>query len=162
MTAQVPETLRFKGEELDMCCEPLASYLRVTRKVLNYTMTSSACWRGYQGTWEIVNDQLYLVEISAEIQTTVGARSVTLQDYFTRASGPVFAHWFTGEIRCTRGAILEYVHGGYGSTYEEDLFLEIKAGMLIGERLVINGKDDKGLPTGAVLAGYVRLNNTNT
>lgn len=155
MTAQVTEKLLFRGEILNMCCEPLGPYLRQTKKIFNYSEISSACWRGYRGTWEFIDNHLYLVNIRAKIYTASGERAVTLQDYFPDAQNQVFAHWFTGEIRCTKGALLEYVHGGYASTYEEDLFFECKAGILVGERIVINGNDEKGLPTGAVIAGYM-------
>ena len=162
MTAQIPEKLLYKGEKLDMCCEPLEPYLRQTKKVLNYSEMSTACWRGYRGTWEFIDNQLCLVNIKANIFTNSGERAVTIQDYFPGARNKVFAHWFTGEIRCIKGALLDYVHGGYGSTYEEDLFIECKGGILIGERLVINGKDEKGLPTGAVIAGYMTSPNNRT
>jgi hypothetical protein len=31
------------------------------------------------------------------------------------------------------------VHGGFGSVYEEDLFFDVKKGVLTSERLVRNG-----------------------
>jgi hypothetical protein len=43
----------------------------------------------------------------------------------------VFAHWFTGELRCPQGAQLKYRHMGYGSVYEYDLLMEFKQGILV-------------------------------
>jgi hypothetical protein len=45
----------------------------------------------------------------------------------------VFAHWFTGELRCPQGAQLEYRHMGYSSVYEYDLLMEFKQGILINK-----------------------------
>ena len=50
----------------------------------------------------------------------------------------VFADWFTGEIRIPQGDLLEYVHGGYDSTYEKDLFLDFKEGYLVSYKYVYN------------------------
>ena len=51
----------------------------------------------------------------------------------------VFAHWYTVTLRCPQGALLKYVHGGFRSVYEEDLFLEVSKGAVANERLVRNG-----------------------
>ena len=71
---------------------------------------------------------------------------VTLLDVFPQFPEGLFAHWYSGELRCPRGKLLNYVHGGYMSTYEEDLFIEVQNGVVVGERLVVNGKaeDDEG------------------
>ncbi|MBP8284298.1 MAG: hypothetical protein KAX46_10380, partial [Chromatiaceae bacterium] len=39
-----------------------------------------------------------------------------------------------------QGGLLEYVHQGYGSTYERDLFLEVERGILVATRVRNNGK----------------------
>jgi hypothetical protein len=46
----------------------------------------------------------------------------------------VFAHWFTGELRCPQGAQLQYRHMGYGSVYEYDLLMDFKQGVLTEKR----------------------------
>ena len=141
MTAQVAEKLRYKGKNLRMCTEPLEPYLEIAKINHDYSRMSTACWRGYQGVWEIVDDHLYLIKIDAEILTPAGNRPVTLRDYFPDAGKRVFAHWYSGIIHCTHGKILKYIHGGYASRFEEDIFLTIERGKLIDERHVINTKD---------------------
>ena len=138
MTAQAMESLVFKGERLLMCTTPLDIYL-VQRGIQFYSETT-ANWRGYIGSWEIKGSEelgyrLYLVELSASIayQNRVG-----LDYLFPDYPNGIFAHWFTGEIRCPRGDRLHYVHGGYASTYEEDLFLDFNQGVLRGTRVVKN------------------------
>ena len=51
----------------------------------------------------------------------------------------VFAHWYSGTIRIPQGKLLNYVHMGYGSTYERDLFLEIEKGVIKNTRMRQNG-----------------------
>jgi hypothetical protein len=138
MTAQAMESLVFKGERLLMCTTPLDIYL-VQRGIQFYSETT-ANWRGYIGSWEIKGSEelgyrLYLVELSASIayQNRVG-----LDYLFPDYPNGIFAHWFSGEIRCPRGDRLHYVHGGYASIYEEDLFLEFQEGVLKGTRVVKN------------------------
>lgn len=52
--------------------------------------------------------------------------------------GRVFASWFTGELRIPAGKILRYVHMGYGSVYEQERFIRVKAGVLASERILDN------------------------
>ena len=51
----------------------------------------------------------------------------------------VFAHWYSGTIRIPQGKQLEYVHMGYGSTYERDLFLDVERGVVVTTRERQNG-----------------------
>lgn len=52
------------------------------------------------------------------------------------------------------GELLNYVHGGYGSTYEQDLFIEVEKGVVLSERIEGNGvgtgKGGKGYSVGAM------------
>jgi hypothetical protein len=138
MTAQSMESLVFKGERLRMCTTPLDIYL--TQSGIKFYSESTANWRGYDGFWEIKGSEelgyrLYLVSLSASIAYQ---KRVGLDYLFPDYPNGVFAHWFTGEIRCPRGDRLRYVHGGYASIYEEDLFLEIQEGVLKGTRVIKN------------------------
>jgi hypothetical protein len=66
----------------------------------------------------------------------------------------VFAHWYTGELRCPRGALLKYVHGGFHSVYEEDLFLRVQRGVLIDERIVRNGTAPPNAESGYLIKAW--------
>lgn len=138
MTAQAMESLVFNSERLRMCTTPLDIYL-VQRGIQFYSETT-ANWRGYIGSWEIKGSEelgyrLYLVELSASIAYQ---NRVRLEYLFPDYPNGIFAHWFSGEIRCPRGDRLHYVHGGYASIYEEDLFLNFNQGVLQGTRVVKN------------------------
>jgi hypothetical protein len=135
MTAQVHERLILEGEETSMAfCPPLPeNHARIReldsaeleRASLPGILTSTACWRGYVGTWEIKGGWFYLVDI-------VGR-------YRLDGSGPILADWFTGVIRIPRGERLHYVHMGFGSVYEEELHVKIEKGEVVRSRVFDNG-----------------------
>jgi hypothetical protein len=139
MTAQSMEKLIFNGKEVYMATEPLASYLSKLKKKPKLIFPSSACWRGYYGTWEIKDAKLYLIELECYTANMVERKYwQESMDFIFPNQKEVFADWFTGEIRIPQGDMLEYVHGGYLSTFESDLFLEFKNGQLIGQKTVDN------------------------
>ena len=136
MTAQVGEKLIYKGQEHWMASEPLSSYLK-TKRDIKFTIGSTACMRGYRGTWEIIDDQLYLLELKGKIggDVTVGVGYVFPgRDY-------AFASWFNGSIRIPHGRMLEYAHAGFFSIFEKDLFMEFENGVLINQYEIDNVKE---------------------
>jgi hypothetical protein len=145
MTAQVSEKLLYEGKAISLCTEPLALYLK--QNGIEFQSPHTANWRGYVGTWEVIEaegaERLYLIGIKAhkDYETIL-----TLPDLFP-GFDKVFAHWFTGELRCPQGELLNYVHGGYASTYEYDLMMEFKQGVLVQKYAIHNTdpKSKKGL-----------------
>ena len=77
---------------------------------------------------------MYLIELTAYIE---GYKEVGLT-YLFPGQTKVFANWFNGEIRIPQGEVLEYVHMGYASLYESDLFLVFKNGILVNQYEVDN------------------------
>ncbi|MFZ4859678.1 MAG: hypothetical protein ACOYL3_25175 [Desulfuromonadaceae bacterium] len=127
MTAQIHETLILDGKIIKMAfCPPLPQ--NHTRIIVSEAdlICSTNCWRGYVGTWEIIDDSLYLVGLKG------GFRLV--------GTDPLFADWFTGVLRIPYGKILQYVHMGFGSVYEKEGHLCINKGLLVRSR-EINNKD---------------------
>lgn len=127
MTAQFREILLYKGERLGMAENPLRPYL-VSRIDIEFVSNSTACWRGYVGRWEVIDDKLYLVNLSANL----GDEKVGI-DYLFPGQTKVFADWYSGEIRIPTGKMLEYVHMGYASIFEKDLFLVFVNGQLVNQ-----------------------------
>lgn len=117
-----------------MATEPLRQYLH-NKNYISFVPTSTACWRGYYGKWEIKNKKLYLIDLEANL----GYGKVDLS-YLFPGKNEVFANWFSGKIRIPQGEILEYVHMGYESLYKRDLILVFKNGLLINEYVVDNEK----------------------
>jgi hypothetical protein len=145
MTAQASEELLYEGKTIRLCSEPLALYLK--QNEVRFKAPSSACWRGYVGSWQIIEaegaERLYLVGIEAYKDYETILRLPDLFPGFDK----VFAHWFTGVLRCPQGELLNYVHGGYASTYEYDLMMEFKQGVLVHKYAIHNTdpKSKKGL-----------------
>ena len=152
MTAQVSEKLIYKGQKLNLCAEPLFTYLATIRSDLKFVAHSSANWRGYVGTWCVEDGRLYLAKLNGTVREGDAERAIDLGYLFPDYPDGVFAHWFTGELRCVQGGLLKYVHQGYASTYEKDLFIQIQNGVVIGDREIVNGEAETCKSDGYVLA----------
>jgi hypothetical protein len=151
MTAQISETLIYEDQKLSMCSQPLDYWLCTAGKDIDFQSTSTACWRGYTGTWKVINDRLYLASLNG---TGRDGSKLRMKDLFPDHSKGVFAHWFSGEVRCPFGKMLDYVHMGYGSTFEKDLYLTFKKGMLVAKRVITNGVGKEGDPEGYGVAAF--------
>lgn len=127
MTSQAREKLIYQGEMRSMGSEPLSSYLETLKKQVKFIPPTTACWRGYYGTWAIIEDVQCLVELKAYLD---GYIEVGI-DYLFPGKLIVFAHWFTGTARLQVGELLHYEHAGYFSVYEKDIFLSFENGHLV-------------------------------
>jgi hypothetical protein len=136
MTAQVHERLIYEGEEMSMMsCPPLPTHHprvvevghpweATAREGVPDIIFSTACWRGYLGTWAITEGRLYLVGLQGRVEMT--------------GDGPIFAGWVSGRLRVARGALLEYVHMGFQSVYERELIIKLEAGVVVATKTVEN------------------------
>ena len=141
MTAQMPERLTYKGEQLALAEQPLWDFFKLAGSQPAMAETSSALWRGYIGSWEITNERLYLVGIDGRLKD---GSALTLDLLFPGFPDRVFAHWYSGDMRIPQGKLLNYVHAGYASVYERDLILNIERGVVVRETVRRNGKAPKG------------------
>lgn len=134
MTAQAHENLIYEGEETSMVsCPPLpAGHPRIVvlspkeahAKDLPPVVTSTACWRGYIGSWEIRDGVLYLTRVQGR--------------YEMLGDEPLLADWFSGVLRVPRGELLRYVHMGFESVYERDLYVKVEGGRVVASWTVDN------------------------
>ena len=145
MTAQIPERLRYQGNDHAMCTNPLSDYFVMGGESPNFEVSCTALWRGYVGSWEIVADRLYLIGLNGRLE---GGGRVSLETIFPGFYDRVFAHWYSGTIRLPQGRQIQYVHMGYGSTYEQDLFLTIERGVVTQQTIKQNGQADSEAPDG--------------
>lgn len=148
MTAQATEILLYEDEELSLCNEPLGPFIENNKLDFEFTAPHTALWRGYIGKWTIEQDRLYLISLKGTIQSESGYEEIGLERVFPGYPNGVFAHWFSGELRCAQGALLKYVHAGFGSVYEKDLFFRVKKGVVLDRRVVVNGTSEEGAPEG--------------
>lgn len=136
MTALIAENLRYRGERVARRTNPLSNYSAMVGLNPRFESTSTALWRGSVGGWEIVDDRLYLVSLDG---TTEVGTDATLETVFPGFPDRVFAHWYSGTVRIPQGKQLEYVHMGYASKFEGDLFLDIARGVVVSTRVRQNG-----------------------
>ena len=133
MTAQMRESLLYKGEKVGMSALPLEPYLQ-TNGTNNFEAPNSLLWRGYVGHWEIEGDKLLLIDF---VGFSDGNSEFNLNDLFP-GEPKVFANWFSGAVTIPRGELLYYFHGGFGGIYKEDQILTFEKGMLVGEKRINN------------------------
>jgi hypothetical protein len=135
MTAQVREIIFHNNKKMAMCSCPLQVFFNLSKFSKKIKSPHTALWRGYVGTWEIVNGRLYLIDLSGEF---VDGSLVNLEAIFPGYPERVFAHWYSGVLRIPQGELIKYVHMGFGSTYESDLFLSINKGHVIDSHQEFN------------------------
>jgi len=108
--------------------EPLKPYLEA-RSDVGFINKTTALVRGYIGSWEIKNKQLYLVSLVCFIENN---EKVDLNYLFSNET-EVFAGWYSGDIRIPEGELPKKINLGYESVFEKDRFLTFKKGILISE-----------------------------
>lgn len=151
MTAQIAERLLYQGQTWSMCTNPLNDYFAFGGVSPRFQRSCTALWRGYVGHWEILNDRLYLLELHGTLEDGTPASLATVFPDFPER---VFAHWYSGTLRIPQGRRLQYVHMGYGSTYERDLLLEIERGVVVATHVQHNGTaESEGAAEGYQVGG---------
>ncbi len=143
MTAQIGDRIFINDKEYSLACEPLSSYLYDNKIEKLFKVISTACYRGYFATWKIEDKKIYLLNIESpwslkrnnqiEIEEPVSA----MEKLFPGQT-KVFASWVNGRLKINSGELLEYVHMGYESVYETDIYLWFENGVLKDEKIVYN------------------------
>lgn len=140
MTAQIAEKLRYEGRGLSMCSEPLSTFFALGGYQPNFESNCTALWRGYVGEWEVKDNRLYMIGLSGVLED---GSEASLETVFPGFPDRVFAHWYSGRVRIPEGKVLEYVHMGYGSTYESDLMINIEKGVVVSTKVIHNGVSEE-------------------
>lgn len=137
-TAQVPDLLVLDGKEVPLNTNPLEPYLDANRQTVpRFPPGSTANWRGYVATFAIRNGVLIVdkVEVSRWETPTDGKAPVRrVEDVVTQVFGgrdDVPATWYTGALVIPRGKLVNYVHMGYGSTYERYTVIRVRSGYVL-------------------------------
>lgn len=132
MTAQVCDNIIIEKEEHGLYSEPLESFWNEYKPKPQYRPPHTACWRGYIASWKIEGSKLYLTGIETENE------NLKIEKVFPGLHMPIFANWYTGELRIPKGERLQYVHMFYQSKFESDLFLLVDNGIILKKRIVNN------------------------
>jgi len=157
MTAQIAERLHYDGEAHALCDTPLWEYFRLTGIEPDFESNCTALWRGYVGTWEILDGRLYLVGLNGILKNGAIA---TVATFFPNNPDRVFAHWYSGKLRLPRGKMLKYIHMGYASIYEEDVLITLDKGMVTNTKIRNNGVSlYPDAPEGYGVGAWTKLSN---
>ena len=126
MTVQVNEQIIINGEKY-----PLINTLSlpeddsiIQRNSNELYETSTACYRGYVGTWEIKDDKLYLIGFSSPNYELIG-------------SPPIFADWVSGTAKVATGEAKESSSWDI-ETYETEMHLTIENGLVVKTKNIKN------------------------
>jgi hypothetical protein len=129
MCIQKPERIRYEGEEYSTGSEPLRSYFTSKKVKPDFQLISTDLWRGYRGTWEIVDGHLDLIGLEAVL--TNGSEEA-MEALFPHSPNRVFANWFSGTIQIPYLSMYAYYHRRRASpdTQRSTLAIEIKNGVV--------------------------------
>lgn len=136
-TAQTPDYLIFEKDTLRLHCNPLEEYFKknpIPKGLI--TSFSTANWRGYIAYFKFVDNKLVVENIyKEEFQKS---NSSKFKDSLISIYNDVFGlntnfecDFYTGLLVCPHGKLLEYVHMGYSSLYENYKLFEIGSGTMI-------------------------------
>lgn len=145
-TGQMADYLIIERDTFSLFSNPLEPYLQFKneRSINGVTlgMTSTACWRGYIATWRIQNDSLFLIRLirGIELDSTI---VFNLKEEFGKDK--VYASWYTGTIMSPRGVLLQYIHSGYSSIHETEMYYRIWNGKIEATQTISNLFYDKQL-----------------
>lgn len=134
-TAQEPDRIEVDGKVFYLQTNPLEVYMKsIEWEAPEQAIISSANWRGYVATWRIESGYLVLddVEIRVEDETKDrGTKRISyLEELFpSRSSIPV--KWYSGALVIAYGELVNYVHMGYGSTFEKYQIISVEEGKVI-------------------------------
>lgn len=136
-TAQVPDYLIIGKDTLKIQSNPLDKYFEThpfPRNLLN--SVSSANWRGYIAYFKFLDGKLVVENIYKEEykqnekgQTDFFLTSIYKDVFGTKSNFE--CDFYSGLLICPSGKMLEYVHMGYSSVYENYDLIEIKNGINI-------------------------------
>ncbi len=138
-TAQYPDKIIYQGKEYSLHSNPLESFFEKhpERKPRGGVM-STALWRGYVATFEVRDGQLFLKDIEIQVQDSTSTdfdtvwKSVRAKVFPNQAE--IKIDWLSGLLVIPHGKLVNYVHMGYGSTYENYILLEVDKGDVKQER----------------------------
>lgn len=134
MTAQSREILLMNGRCHDLASLPLDPLLKARGIDMRALVSgySTALYRGYQGCWELLDGQLYLIGV-----LDFDGKPFPLAQVFPGHPGgglPLLADWFTGRLDLNEGERLAYQHMGWGGITARRHYLYLNHGRLVRQR----------------------------
>lgn len=122
MTTQTMDTVYLDGSEYWTSAEPLGRLPGLPV----FMAFSTANQRGYDATWSIVADKLFLVALAG---TTYNPSERGLAMVFPGCSAPVFADWFCGTMDIQNGRIVKLTD--FNPLFENQVTLTFSSGRVV-------------------------------
>ncbi|SFO24573.1 hypothetical protein SAMN05421741_12931 [Paenimyroides ummariense] len=133
-TSQAPDKIIFNDKEYSLLTNPLEAYFKINpEKRPKNTLSISSLWRGYVATFEIKNNRLYVSKIEIvnfDKENDSMIASDIISDLFP-SEADRYLDCYSGILTICYGEIVDYVHMGYESAYENYILIEITAGNFI-------------------------------
>ena len=127
MTTQVKEQIIIDGQKYPLLnAMSLPEDDSIIQHKKGVIETSSNCWRGYVGTWEIKADTLYLIDFSSG-------------KYDVLVNLPILADWISGTAKVVTGEVKDSSSWDI-ETYETETHLTFENGQKSIEENYKNGK----------------------
>ena len=133
MTHQLRENIIYEGKDVSMFSFP--GFPKKHPRIIGLTdkqiwakgearRVSSACWRGYIGSWEIKDGRLYLLKLE--------------RDYELEGDEPLFAEWVSEELHIIVEPSFEGLRAGPGG--EKIMLVKIENGIVQESEMLKPGK----------------------
>lgn len=181
-TAQAPDYLIYQGDTMMLFACPLDYYpdqilIKPERLFGGSGCFSTGWWRGYIATWELIDNELFLIEVKntcypSKMENTVasysfgtdagntGSKYADLKSLFGEKykNGKVKADWFSGELIIPKGKLLYEINDAFLSIYEKEPVFRVEKGNLTGFQECDNSKTRKSryVENQALLIEYLR------
>ena len=124
MTTQTMDTVYLDGSEYWTSAEPLGHLPGLPV----FMAFSTANQRGYDATWSIVADKLFLVALAG---TTYNPSERGLAMVFPGCSAPVFADWFCGTMDIQNGRLVKPTD--FNPLFENQVTLTLSSGRVVSQ-----------------------------
>ncbi len=133
MTVQIEEKIIINGEKYVLLSQPLEPFLKLLDKDLKLIPFGSHCWRGYVGTWEIMNNVLYLVHLKLQYDKKDEDKltPLLLDEVIYQAT------WYTGELRVPFGKQYERT-SYYHPLHEKEMIFTVVKGLVTNHKIIEN------------------------
>ena len=140
-TAQAPDVIIYKGKEYSLYSNPMEEYFeKYPDKRPRDGILSTGLWRGYIATFEVTDSQVFLKDIQIEIWDSAAPKDSyamklvsVIKDVFPDQT-KIKVDWLSGLLVIPYGKMIDYVHTGYGPTFEHYILLEVNKGDLKKEK----------------------------
>ena len=141
-TKQVPDYIIIDNNLVPLETNPLEPFFEKNESQRpKGGVMSTDCWRGYVATFEIIENTLCVKKIEIKIEERITPNDPADADFkilMINVIDKVMPNmndrklmWCSGALILPSGNVVNYVHMGYGSTYENYQILVISAGLLV-------------------------------